>query len=110
MPRSWKVITDESDHRGLPAVVCRHAGREFYFCRGFRGGRDVWICWERCRLILGTVLQPPPQKDAEGAALAAASQLSELEPTFPVYLDLATEEPEDLGCFLDPKSGGTAPS
>ena len=90
-------------------MVCRHAGRGvLIFVGDSRGGRDVWVCWERCRPILGTVLPTAtPKKDAEGQP-AAASQL-ELEPAFPVYLDLATEEPEDLGCFLDPKSGGTPP-
>ena len=73
-------------------MVCRRAGREFYFCRGWRGERDVWVCWERCRLVVSKILQPPPREDAAVAARAAAAELARLEPTFPVYLDLAAEE------------------
>ena len=91
MSSRWNVTTDELDHWGQPAVVCKRASREFYFCRGSRGGKRTWICWERCRLIFSAVLQAPPRVDAEEAARAASSELKRLEPTYDVYLDLASE-------------------
>ncbi len=87
----WKVSMDELDQRGKPAVVCRNGGREFFFCRGRRGGKDVWVCWERTLMFRNRVLEAPDRTDAEQAASAAQSELARLEPAFGVYLDLASE-------------------
>ena len=90
----WKVSSEELDHRGKPAVLCRNGDREFFFCRGRRGGKDVWICWERTRMFANRVLQPPAKADAELAASAAESELARLEPGIDIYLDLASEDEE----------------
>lgn len=88
----WMVTSGELDHWGKPAVICKRGNREFYFCRGSRGGKRIWICWERCWLIFSAVLRAPSRADAEQAARAASSELKRLEPTLDVYLDLASEE------------------
>ena len=87
----WKVSTEELDHRGRPAVVCRNGDREFFFCRGHRGGKDVWVCWERARMLTSRTLEPPDRGDAELAASVAQSELARLEPGLEVCLDLASE-------------------
>ena len=88
----WTVTSGELDHWGKPTVISKRGNREFYFCRGSRGGRRIWICWERCRLFFSAVLQAPPRADAEEAARVASSELKRLEPSLDVYLDLASEE------------------
>src|SRR5206468_11998178 len=90
----WKVSSEELDHRGKPAVLCRNGDREFFFSRGRRGGNDVWICWERARLFTNRILQPPARADAEEAALAAQCELARLEPGFGISVDLACEHEE----------------
>jgi hypothetical protein len=90
----WNVSSDELDHRGKPAVVCRNGDREFLFSRGCRGRMDVWVCWERTFMFTNRRLEAPDRTDAEQAASAAQSELARLEPGFGVYLDLASEDEE----------------
>src|SRR3954454_8478999 len=90
----WKVSTEEMDQRGKPAVLCRNGDREFIFRRGWRNGKDVWVCCERVRMLTNRISQPPDRAEAELAASAAQAELSRLEPEFGIYLDLASENDE----------------
>ncbi len=90
----WKISSEELDRTGKPAVICRNGDREFLFRRGRRGGKDVWVCWERVRMLMNRILQPTDRADAEQAASAARAELERLEPGFGVYLDLASENEE----------------
>jgi hypothetical protein len=90
----WRISSGELDHHGKTEVTCRKGDREFLFCRGWRGGKDVWVCCERVRMLANRILQPPDRVDAEQAASAARAELERLEPGFGVYLDLACDDEE----------------
>jgi hypothetical protein len=89
-PDRWIARIDQ-DHHGEPAVVCRNGSREFFFGRGWRKGKRVWICSERRQLFFCKILVAPLHDEAERAASVAAPEPTQLAPDLTDYLDLASE-------------------
>ncbi len=88
----WEISSKELDRLGRPLVICRNGDREFVFSRGRRGGKYVWVCMERVRLLMNRIPEAPNRADAEQAAKVARAELERLEPGFAVYLDLDSED------------------
>ena len=86
----WLVTTNEIDTEGKPAVLCSRGDREFYFCRGSRDGKRVWVCWERKRMFVSRSLAAPSRAEAETAAAVAESELKRLEPEFGICFEPET--------------------
>ena len=83
----WSVKTGQLDRRYKPEVVCKHAGTEYCFRRGWREERLVWLCWRRERLFFSSMKHLVGRAEGTPVVEHAREMLQSLEPSLEVHFD-----------------------